>query len=560
MTDLEIQLRRRQAWIVWVIFLLVFGANVCRAQQHVMRQLAAGVIHHEYYLPQGPWSVHALEVDLSFSNLTIETAKAHSKLMGRAKTSVLADSLLRCGQNLIGGVNGDFFSNEGIPVGCQVLGGVPLKNPSARSAFIVTQNMRPAIETVRLHARLITSNGKTVEITGINSPRNEDDLVLYNAFKGGATRTNAFGAEAMLRPLNHSDGEGYATCEVISIVDNHGDSPITDGNWVLSAHGKSRKVLLESLRPGQRVKILISFPPIRGLIYSMAGGGPRILRNGAISIENVQENISDAFCQARHPRTAIGFSQDSSKVFLVTVDGRQPGFSVGMTLSELAEFMWSLGAWQAMNLDGGGSTTMVAKDQVLNSPSDATGERPIANALFVIAKPASGKGRRLEIEPPVAWLGLNTEFKFKVCEYDENGRYAVTTRELIDWKCDKRIGKMRRDGELVVAGRADSGFVWMRYHGRTDSARVYILPVESVVISPGLMTTAVNDKISLRAYAFAKNNVKLSNTRFDWSVSSGIGKTTGDGSFIPRREGRTTVRAAFCGIWDEAEVEVKALH
>ena len=543
--------------IVLTITLLILVANSGFARQHVTRRLASGVIHHEYYLPQGPWSIHVLEVDLSYSNLIIETAKAHSTLIGRAKTSLLADSLIRFGQNLIGGINGDFFSKEGIPTGCQILGGVPLKNPISRSVFAVTKDMRPAIDIVRLHAQVLTSNSKMLAISGINGPRNEDDLVLYNSFKGGSSRTNAFGAEAMLKPLKHSNEDGNAACEVINIADNHGDSPITDGNWVLSAHGKSRNTLLNTLGAGEKVKLSISYPPVGSPIYSLVGGGPRILRDGAISIENVQENIPDAFCQARHPRTAIGFSQDSSGIFLVTVDGRQSGFSVGMTLSELAEFVWSIGVWQAVNLDGGGSTTLVVRDQVLNSPSDATGERPVGNAVFVIAKPISEKRRNMEIDPPVAWLGLNTNFSFKVCEYDENGRYETSTAEFVGWKCDKKIGKIHRNGELLVSGKADSGFVWIQHHGRVDSARVYLLPVESVVISPELMSTSVDKQIKIRAHAFAKSNVKLSNDRFGWSLSAKIGEVTGDGSFLPQKDGRTTVRAELKGVWDEAEVEVK---
>ena len=86
-------------------------------------------------------------------------------------------------------------------------------------------------------------------------------------------------------------------------------------------------------------------------------------------------------------------------MFLVTVDGRQPGHSVGMTLPELAELMSAdlagftknrHNAWQAINLDGGGSTTMVVREHVVNRPSDQTGERPVANALVVMPPAAAG--------------------------------------------------------------------------------------------------------------------------------------------------------------------------
>ena len=88
----------------------------------------------------------------------------------------------------------------------------------------------------------------------------------------------------------------------------------------------------------------------------------------------------------RHPRTAIGFSRDSSTLYLLTVDGRSEN-SGGMTLVELATMMRRLGAWQAMNFDGGGSTTMVIDGALVNKPSDTTGEREVGNVLAVVKKP-----------------------------------------------------------------------------------------------------------------------------------------------------------------------------
>jgi exopolysaccharide biosynthesis protein len=69
----------------------------------------------------------------------------------------------------------------------------------------------------------------------------------------------------------------------------------------------------------------------------------------------------------------------------VTVDGRQSE-SVGMSLAEFAELMISLGITEGLNLDGGGSTTMVIRGSIVNSPSDASGERPVANAVLLMER------------------------------------------------------------------------------------------------------------------------------------------------------------------------------
>ena len=88
----------------------------------------------------------------------------------------------------------------------------------------------------------------------------------------------------------------------------------------------------------------------------------------------------------RHPRTALA-RLDSGKILLVTVDGRQPGVRVGMSLQALAELLLEFGAVDAINLDGGGSTTMVVRDKIVNKPSDQTGEGPVSEAILVFSEP-----------------------------------------------------------------------------------------------------------------------------------------------------------------------------
>ena len=119
----------------------------------------------------------------------------------------------------------------------------------------------------------------------------------------------------------------------------------------------------------------------------LIGGWPRILRDGrdvAVDAPTVEGTISRN-AEARHPRSAIGFSRDSSTLFLLTVDGRSEN-SGGMTLVELAGLMRELGAWDALNFDGGGSTTMVVYGAVVNQPSDKEGERAVGNAVLVLIR------------------------------------------------------------------------------------------------------------------------------------------------------------------------------
>lgn len=116
------------------------------------------------------------------------------------------------------------------------------------------------------------------------------------------------------------------------------------------------------------------------------GGRPILLRAGTV-LPGVDSG--GTFATSRHPRTAVGIARDGRRVILVTVDGRQKPYSDGMTLRELSDLMRALGSDDALNLDGGGSTTMVIANaaglpRVVNVPSDSAGERPVGNALAII--------------------------------------------------------------------------------------------------------------------------------------------------------------------------------
>ncbi len=123
----------------------------------------------------------------------------------------------------------------------------------------------------------------------------------------------------------------------------------------------------------------------------IVNGGPRLLRGGRVDVTAAAEgfvypedpSFLDRFGLRRNPRTLAGV-EGRGRVVLVAIDGRRPGFSVGASFTEEAAVACALGACDALNLDGGGSTTMTVGSALVTSPSDATGERPIDDALLVL--------------------------------------------------------------------------------------------------------------------------------------------------------------------------------
>jgi hypothetical protein len=122
-------------------------------------------------------------------------------------------------------------------------------------------------------------------------------------------------------------------------------------------------------------------------VTQVIGGFPILLEDGS-RVGDLEVSDRASFAAERHPRTAVGWDPDESLLWLIVVDGRQPGYSVGMSLPELAELMEGLGIDDGINLDGGGSSVMVLEGNAVSRPSDSQGERPVVNALAVKRDPA----------------------------------------------------------------------------------------------------------------------------------------------------------------------------
>jgi exopolysaccharide biosynthesis protein len=117
------------------------------------------------------------------------------------------------------------------------------------------------------------------------------------------------------------------------------------------------------------------------------GGFPLLLEAGR-RVGDLEVSARPSFAAERHPRTAVGLDSDRDVLWIVVVDGRQPDHSMGMTLPELTALMEALEVEEAINLDGGGSSVMVLDGGPVSRPSDADGERPVANALGILKDPA----------------------------------------------------------------------------------------------------------------------------------------------------------------------------
>ena len=366
------------------------------------RELAPGVSYSQYTDPRGPWAINLVRVDLRTAKVEIRGARALNQLKGRERVSDMVRRVDATGLRVLAAVNADFFNLEtGENENNQVLDGEWWKGlkvtdspydtyDNAHIQFGIDAAGRPLIDRFILDGKAWDHGATTPIITvNLNPSGKPEGTALYTRRYGPMTPrdTTRRTVEATLMPVGkRGDTLLFVRRGATSATSG---STIPDGGAVLAAYGSGlRAAEVRAMADGDTVKILLTTLPqlARGAAPRMIiGGWPRILRDGenvAVDAATLEGTLSRN-AEMRHPRTAVGFSRDSSTLFLLTVDGRSEN-SGGMTLIELAMVMRELGAWQAMNFDGGGSTTMIVEGKVVNQPSDKEGERAVGNAVLVV--------------------------------------------------------------------------------------------------------------------------------------------------------------------------------
>lgn len=328
-----------------------------------------------------PLSVHVVRVELSHHDFEFCATLGKSNVLGMSIVSEQVKSLPPgCGQPLAA-INGDFYEKSerylGRPRDVEVHLGEVISCPAGHTCFWMDAEGTPHMTNVFSRFRVIWADGKTTPI-GLNQLREDGAAVLYTSVVGTSTRTTN-GLDLILERSTNGPwlplriGQVYTA--KIREVRTSGDAPLTADTMVLCI-GPGLSSRMPAVRPGASLQIATeTIPDLSGAQVAI-GGGPALVQDG-------KPMQWPGFLHLRHPRTALGWNKDY--IFMVEVDGRQSNLSLGMTFTELANYLIKLGCSQAMNFDGGGSATLWALGAVRNSPSEGD-ERPSANALVLVKK------------------------------------------------------------------------------------------------------------------------------------------------------------------------------
>lgn len=384
--------------LILVSFLCVLCGN---SSAQDFKTLHPGVEYArvEHKIGSDPVKINLLRLDLK--KVRLDVHHAFDKAIGVEPTSAIA---MR--HKAIAAINAGFFRLDksafaGDAAGLLMIDGNLLSESERGRITLRILNHKNRTEIFFTHRDAQPWFGygdlrSQVKLSGVDRERKAGEFILYDSYFGNAAPASTGGVDLVLKNCRRTVAKKIVsqTCRELEIVEGASQTSIPNGGYVISLGAddrSSKRALLNDLRvylatqsKKRSFRIRIEDESAGGPhdAEDATNGVPQLIKGGRMEITWEREKASKSFAEMRHPRTAVAKLKDG-KFLMITVDGRQPGVSVGMNLQELAEYLLSLGAIDAMNLDGGGSTTMFVDGKVVNTPSDKEGERKVSDAILV---------------------------------------------------------------------------------------------------------------------------------------------------------------------------------
>lgn len=385
---------RRSIVFLFILLAQLFWASPTLAAQQIPsgyrleshEQLAEGLEHLTLKRSDPPLVVHIARISPQ-APVALRVVLSNEAVAGPEPRKELTSSMcvrVQC----LAAVNGDFSVVEsGEPLGGVVAAREPIRSPNGlHHQLTVSSDSALHAGTMQWSATLMPSDLRPLTLGGLNVSRLENQIVVYTSDYGPSTDTNEHGAELVaeiINPVGPLQVGQTAHVRLAEFRHGQGNTRIPAGGLVLSGHGSGERLLADLWARAEKGAVskhaLLRFETTPDSVESL-GGTPILLREGKVWVKDEPGGLVGG----HHPRTLAGWNSEGV-IWLVTVDGRQPGYSVGMKLVEAAEFLLALGATEAINLDGGGSTTFVVKGSVVNRPSDRAVRR--GGDEFIVAIP-----------------------------------------------------------------------------------------------------------------------------------------------------------------------------
>lgn len=364
--------------------MIILTAPVCSTVTDLEQiTIQKGLVHHKFIkiIPRGPVKVNILEIDPK-AGYTVKPALAQKgTIWGREKLGGIINK-----SSAIAGINGNYFQSNGLPIGALAIDQEWITGPVLNRAAISVNDQglarfaRPKLRGIIQMVDIPDDfNGipYSQDITNLNqlSSFNSKGISFYNHWWEDKIPCGQGKACLLV--------DQYGTIRLkISTQDSVTPLYPTRSDYVLLSYSNEH---FSHLKKKDKIKINWYSDPDWAEMKHVIGGGPYLISQGKSVLNETLENFSrSSGIRGSAPRSVFGMTNSGRLIFL-TADGRQKS-SVGLSLEELVDLLLDLGLVEAINLDGGGSTTMIINGRTVNNPSDRTGARPVSTALLVFKK------------------------------------------------------------------------------------------------------------------------------------------------------------------------------
>lgn len=445
-------------------------------------KLSPGVVHTQETYKTGSVreAVHMLNIDLNdqFTKLEIGIPNPLNQLK---TTSAFAKENSFTGHRVIGATNAAFYGAGPVNLIAEnntilrygILG-TNYESPTQKPvAFGISKSGKAIADYYTTNLTVKPANGNAFTINGVNRNRGSEETILHTSAVS-STGTNEWGVEVVVHQAS-KDTKSIAfgdkiTGKVQSVtqIGQGGNAKVPKDGFVISTHNTAARTALANLAVGTEITVDINIDQKWQDAEYILGAGPLIVKDKKTHISMPE---ASSFVKSRHPRTAIGVDATGKKIFLVTVDGRMPGYSNGTSLQDLSKLLIAKGAVSAINLDGGGSTTMVTSQpgsyvpKMINRSSDGF-ERKVSAIFQAVSVAPPGEIKTFQVAATATQLEVGgtaaLSIKNPIDIYDNPYQQGTSN---VTWKVEGNIGKV--EGNKFIATKPGTGNIVATINNKT---------------------------------------------------------------------------------------------
>ncbi len=490
----------KRIFACFLAFLIVFFNMSVQATENIMTYTSTETIvrgltytHVQEYNATYNLSYHYVIADLTEPHLTFEFLKSPNGVDRLETLSTLSSTV----PNLVTAINADFFSpvgnGLGFSIGTEIKDGELLASPvepDKMATAILSQDDVLSFSYLDFSRTFEKEDGTSYPIRHTNKHTTwYADILLYTSdFNNG--NSPAPGGSAI---------EIVVEDNVVTDVRRGAESVIIPENGYILLTDESMNQDLSDIQVGDSLKLHLTASVDLQEAKSAFGGGTLLVQNGELT--EFTHNIS-----GYNPRSAIGTDKSGTKVYFVAVDGRQQK-SRGMTQEELAQLMIKLGCYQAINLDGGGSTRLLAASaasQVLHVANSPTENRKVINAIGISSSAKQGKLTDLEIRIPQDVMLLGDKISLQPIFFDEYNHILSDAPEP-SWSFHGADGILLNNTFTPIStGKTEFSASYRGIHSNTVSIEI-INDISGISI-PSTLKLDVGATLMPEIYVFTKDN------------------------------------------------------